>query len=190
MALQANKPQLFSPTLVLLLVLVSIFSLSAYMALSAFAPDLRNKSDGSNHAWSRSAIGLAAFVNLLEATGTKTILSRLSVDAGRPSHNLTILTPNVFQDSDAILNASVSKTLIILPKWRVGKDIRNSNWVTGIGTQDTDRIARMISEVIKDEQPTHDIHFELQIQRVGSRELEKKTLKEKQPTDINENTSE
>jgi len=213
--MQTKKPSLFSPTLVLVLVLVSIFSLSAYMALSAFAPDLRSKSDGSNHAWSRSAIGFAAFVQLLEATGTKTILSRTPADDGRPSHNLTILTPSVFQDSDAILNASVSKTLIVLPKWRVGKDIRNPNWVTGIGSQDVDRVARMIDDIIKDEQPTDDIHFELKVQRDTSKELEKKTPqrnlsnsnknggklydggtnkkkppKEKQQAEINENTDE
>ncbi|MBL4616611.1 MAG: hypothetical protein JKY46_02865 [Robiginitomaculum sp.] len=181
---RAKKPALFSPTLVLLLVLVSIFSLSAYMALSAFAPDLRNKSNGSNHAWSRSAIGLAAFVHLLEATGTKTILSRSSVDAGRPSHNLTILTPNVFQNSNDILNATVGKTLIILPKWRAVKDIRNPNWVTGLGPQKADRIAKMISEIIKDEQPTHDIQFELQVQRVVS-----KKSKTQQPKGYLSNTS-
>lgn len=173
MVKQTKKPTLFSPTLVLVLVLVSIFALSAYMALSAFAPDLRSKSNGGQHAWSRSAIGFAAFVELLESTGEKVILSRVSADDGRPSHNLTILTPNVFQSSDNILNATVSKTLIILPKWRVGKDIRNPNWVTGYGLLDAKAVAKMISEITAFEQEVDNIHFELQIQRVASKETEK-----------------
>ena len=56
----------FSRAVVLALIVVGALSFAAFVVLSAYAPDLRSGSDGRGHALSRSAVGYAALVALLE----------------------------------------------------------------------------------------------------------------------------
>jgi hypothetical protein len=66
----------FSPLVVLWIVLAGVFSFSAFMVLSAYAPDLRGGSDGGAHALSKSAVGYAGLVRMLRAEGDEVVISR------------------------------------------------------------------------------------------------------------------
>jgi hypothetical protein len=66
----------FSPLVVLWMVLAGVFSFSAFMVLSAYAPDLRSGSDGGAHALSTSAVGYAGLVRMLRAEGDEVVISR------------------------------------------------------------------------------------------------------------------
>jgi hypothetical protein len=54
----------FSTRTILSLVFVALFAFSAFVVLSTYAPDLREREDGGGHALSRSAIGFAGAVAL------------------------------------------------------------------------------------------------------------------------------
>ncbi|VAV87710.1 hypothetical protein MNBD_ALPHA06-668, partial [hydrothermal vent metagenome] len=167
--IETNKQNpLFRPQLVLVLVLISVFSLSAFLALSAFAKDFRNKSNGGTHAWSRSAVGFAAFAQMLEASGQQVLRSRIDAEDGRPFPSLTIVTPTTGQSAQAILDASVSRTLVVLPKWQTRPDRKNRQWVAGYGLLDHARIARMLNDIIETANDADTIEFAGQIARVAS----------------------
>ena len=72
----AGAAPTFSPIVVLWMVLAGVFAFSAFMVLSAYAPDLRGGSDGGAHALSKSAVGYAGLVRLLRAEGETVVISR------------------------------------------------------------------------------------------------------------------
>src|SRR5882724_1455232 len=114
--MSGETAQVMTPRVAIGLVLVSMLSLVAYFALSAYAPDFRNESDGEAHALSKSAIGFAGLRVLLDASGIPN-----SVDRGirpAPKPGLMILTPSpVSTAKDVAELAFKSPSLIILPKW-------------------------------------------------------------------------
>jgi hypothetical protein len=178
----ANAPQkLFKPLLVMVLVLLSLFSLSAFMALSAFAPDLRSKSNGGNHAWSRSAVGFAGFVRMLQETNHTVLRSREDAEGNRPEHDLTVLTPKIGQDAEAIWAARTGPALVILPKWRVARDPQNPQWVLGLGLQNPDLVQELAEDLVEDRQEEEEIYFALQINRVRSAKPDTEAVEEVKP---------
>lgn len=124
-------PRLFSPVVVLWLILIGVFSFGAWMALSAYAPDLRRSNDPGQHALSRSAVGYQGLRTLLTARGDTVLVSR---NQGRRPHGLLILTPPPGVDAkvmDAI--AFEAPELVILPKWGVAPDPFHPGWVSRTG---------------------------------------------------------
>ena len=71
-----TQTRLFSPVVALWLVIVGVFSFSAFFVLQAYAPDLRGGDDGGAHALSKSAVGYAGLVALLKARGEPVVISR------------------------------------------------------------------------------------------------------------------
>jgi len=91
----------FSPMVVLAMVLAGLFSFSAFLVLSAYAPDLRGGSDGGAHALSKSAVGFAGIVRLLRAEGDDVDISRRLGADRDPAWSLLVLTP----DADPGMNS-------------------------------------------------------------------------------------
>ncbi len=125
---------LFSPKVVLAMVLVGVFSFSAFLALSAYAPDLRNGQDGRGHALSKSAIGFAGLADLLRAEGRTVLVTR---GPPRGGEGVLVLTPEpgvaskeitAFHFGDAIL--------LVLPKWNVIGEPLHPGWVAKVGPID------------------------------------------------------
>lgn len=122
----------FSRGTVLALLLAGIFSFSVLAVLASFAPDLRTGGDPRAHALSKSAVGFGGLVKLLETQGQRVVISRNRAAPGGAA--LYVLTPG-----DEVKASEVEKltaggaTLLILPKWEIGPDLRSRDWVTRVG---------------------------------------------------------
>ena len=123
---------LFSPKVVLGMILAGVFAFSAFVVLSTYAPDLQSGDDGRAHALSRSAIGYGGIVKLLRDTGEPVLVARRSLRHQAPA--LLVLTPDTGVAPQAYLDAVVvpTTTLVVLPKWRGGPDPRHQGWVGGL----------------------------------------------------------
>src|ERR1700722_439305 len=92
-----------SPAVAAGLVIVSMLSLVAYLALSAYAPDLRNDTDGGAHALSKSAVGFEGLRILLDAADIPNTIGRGYSSRPTQPPGLFVLTPPAdSQDKDAI----------------------------------------------------------------------------------------
>jgi len=115
---EAGSSRLISPALAIGLAIVSALSLVAYVALSAYAPDFRNESNGEAHVLSSSAIGFAGLKILLGEEGVPTVVDRGTLVGNSRQVALTILTPGITSSSSRIKSLCKNDTcLIVLPKW-------------------------------------------------------------------------
>ena len=123
---------LFSPGVVLGMVLAGVFAFSALVVLSTYAPDLQSGDDGRAHALSRSAVGYGGMVRLLRDMGEPVLVARRSQRDQAPA--LVVLTPDTGVAPQVYLDAVVvpATTLVVLPKWRGGPDPRHQGWVGGL----------------------------------------------------------
>jgi hypothetical protein len=123
---------LFSPKVVLGMIVAGVFAFSAFVVLSTYAPDLQSGDNGRAHALSRSAIGYGGMVRLLRNLGEPVIVSRRDLRREEPA--LIIFTPESNLSRDAYVKAAQlsSRTLVVLPKWTGGLDPRHPGWVGGL----------------------------------------------------------
>jgi hypothetical protein len=136
----------FTARTVIALLIAGVFAFSAFVALSAYAPDLRGGSDGGGHALSRSAIGYAGMVRLLKTMGEPVLVSR-DAKARTASTSLLVLTPPVDVDKDALNNLTATgPTLIVMPKWVAAPDMRNPGWVAKVGALDPGAVAKVLDK--------------------------------------------
>jgi hypothetical protein len=137
---------LFSPKVVLGMILAGVFAFSAFVVLSTYAPDLQSGDNGQAHALSRSAIGYGGMVRLLRAQGEPVVVSRRNLSGQEPG--LIIFTPDVGVSRDAYMKAQLSaRTLVVLPKWRGGLDPRRPGWVSDLTLIAPDDRAKMLKTV-------------------------------------------
>jgi len=142
--------RLISSVLAIGLVLVSALSLIGYAALSAYAPDFRDASDGQAHVLSNSAIGYAGLKVLLEARGNSVFIDH-GLRGQAPAHpSLKILTPPPGTASAKIKSlCDATPCLIILPKWAVYPDpIRRGRVMkmSALPTEDTSALLKDFSK--------------------------------------------
>ncbi|WP_426012058.1 hypothetical protein [Caulobacter sp. DWR2-3-1b2] len=124
----ADGGVLFSPKVVLGMILAGVFAFSTFAVLSTYAPDLQSGDNGQGHALSKSAVGYAGLVQLLRARGDPVIVSRRNLSGEEPS--LVVFTPNMGGSRDAYQKAQLSsRTLVVLPKWGAPPDPRHPGWV-------------------------------------------------------------
>jgi hypothetical protein len=123
----------FSTRTILSLVFVALFAFSAFVVLSTYAPDLREREDGGGHALSRSAIGFAGAVALLKAQGDPVVVSRAR-KLDRTLASLVVLTPGPANGAEDLSRlASDNITLVVLPKWIAGRRPLHPGWVSKMG---------------------------------------------------------
>jgi hypothetical protein len=123
---------LFSPKVVLGMIVAGVFAFSAFVVLSTYAPDLQSGDNGRAHALSRSAIGYGGMVRLLRNLNEPVIVSRRDLRREEPA--LIVFTPESNLSRDAYVKAAQlsSRTLVVLPKWTGGLDPRHPGWVGGL----------------------------------------------------------
>ncbi|HKT54977.1 MAG TPA: hypothetical protein VJP88_11045, partial [Caulobacteraceae bacterium] len=140
--------QVFSPRTALLMLLAGIFSFSAYFVLSAYAPDLRSGDDGGAHALSKSAVGYAGLVRLLNAMGAPTAISHAEPKTLRGPMSLLVLTPTPTTDALDLDQAAASApvALVILPKWQAVPSPTNTGWVQAAGTVEPQLLTPMLAK--------------------------------------------
>jgi hypothetical protein len=124
-----DEKLLFSPKVVLAMVVAGVFAFSAFVVLSTYAPDLQSGDNGRAHALSKSAVGYGGMVRLLRDLGEPVLVARRDLSLDEPA--LIIFTPdgNVARDSYAKAAQLTSRTLVVLPKWRGRDDPRHRGWV-------------------------------------------------------------
>lgn len=128
----APKPPLFAARTMLWVVLIGVFAFSAFVVLSAYAPDLRSGSDGGAQALSKSAVGFAGVVELLKGMDEPVVVSRGPLPA--QADGVLVLTPspeNGPKDIAAIHFSGLK--LIVLPKWVAGPNPVSPDWVQKLG---------------------------------------------------------
>ena len=125
---QKSSVSTFSPRVAIALFLVGVFSFSAFITLSTFAPEFMDGDDAHAHALSRSAIGYSGVVKLLKATGIPVTVRRTE-----PSHSesryLAILTPRSPLTLDDENRLGAWRTLVVLPKWQATQSLKRKGWV-------------------------------------------------------------
>ena len=148
---EGRRSPLISPLLVAGLVLVSALSLVAYFALSAYAPDLRDESDGDAHVLSRSAIGFAGLKILLQETNVQAVVDRGLATNGAPLPSLKVLTPSILSPGSEIKAlCNQGPCLVILPKWLPLGDPIKRGRVVKVGAFEAKAVARLLEAFSKD----------------------------------------
>jgi hypothetical protein len=144
--LSATDTPLITLRLAAGLVLVSVLSLIAFAALSAYAPELRSDISGGGNALSKSAVGFAGLRFLAEQAGISTYLGREPPPADR--YSLIVLTPEpATAPSEVARIAYPGPRLIVLPKWITASQPGHSGWVMKVDIADTKSIASSLASI-------------------------------------------
>lgn len=148
MSAPGEAPRAFSARMVTALVLISAFSLLAVMALSAYAPELRSTDNPEANAFSKSAIGFAGLIRLLQDCDIPVKIGRgRSAPERIGQASLTILAPTLANSPSQLREAGApGARLFILPKWMAMPYPFHSDWVMKGSTLD----AKLITENILD----------------------------------------
>lgn len=142
----ALNTRAFSPAIIVGLMLVSIFSFSAFVVLSAFEPELTSGRDGRAHALSTSAVGFAAIVRIVRDLGIDVSIGRRPGDGAR-RNGLVVLTPERPLSWSDVNLASGEITLIVMPKWAVFPDPRHRGWVSRVQAYPPALIGQALTEL-------------------------------------------
>jgi hypothetical protein len=142
-----DEKLLFSPKIVLGMVLAGVFAFSAFVVLSTYAPDLQSGDNGKAHALSKSAVGYGGMVQLLRAVGEPVVVARRDLSREEPA--LIIFTPDANISRDAYAKAArlTSRTLVVLPKWNGKLDARHTGWVGDLQPIPSDEQAEFLKAV-------------------------------------------
>lgn len=137
----ASPSQAFSPLVVAGMVGVGLACFVGFVVLLAFARG-PSAQDGGAHAASRSAVGFAGVIRLLQDTGTPVLISRDparaagGASATGATGGLMVLTPGAGSRGPATMPELPSDTvLIVLPKWRTEDMPDHPGWVRPRGLQ-------------------------------------------------------
>ena len=141
---RAQKKQdtsVFDAKTVLLMILIGVFSFSAYFVLSAFSEDMRTGNNGGKHALSKSAVGYAGLMHILQNNGFDVDISREAALGFLTRGKLRIITPNEGYSRTDLDDLELSSpTLIVLPKWNTGPLPGHKGWVRKKNAPSTDTI--------------------------------------------------
>jgi hypothetical protein len=135
--------------LAVVLVLISALTALGFLALNAYAPDLRSDRTGKATVVSKSAIGFAGLRVLLENLHATVDVGREPPAAG--AFSLVILTPEPSTDAKELAALGTSEPrLIVLPKWIVGEQAEHLGWVTKVAGLLPPETAKMLRTLDKD----------------------------------------
>lgn len=136
-AAATNRPAAagaFAPAVVVAIALIGFLAFIAYVVLGAYESDFRSGNNGRTHAMSKSAVGYAGIVELLEDTGYRAQIAR-GDEADLEGYEATmVLTPDVWDTSgERFLDLPTTRAfggsiLVVLPKWIVSRGER-PGWV-------------------------------------------------------------
>lgn len=138
----------FSPTVMVVLVLVGVVSLAGLCLLSAYTPELRSGDDGREHALSRSSVGFAAVARLLQKDGEPTVLSRGPLSPAAEDGLLILTLSAQTRPADIEDFEHAGPMLIVLPKWRTTPDPLHRGWVKTDGLQSNKVILNVLPKNI------------------------------------------
>lgn len=140
-----KAPGAFSTRVIVALLIVGVFSFSAFITLSTFAPDFRRGNNGAAHALSRSAVGYAGAVQLAQSLGTTVVVNRKPTGAGEDY--LSVLTPPSRLTREALGRLRGYATLIVLPKWMTSSVPEHPGWVAKIATLSDKDVVDILGDI-------------------------------------------
>ena len=126
---QSRPTEVFSASVAIILLLVGVFSFSAYITLSTFAPDFASGDNAEAHALSRSAIGFSGIVKLTRLNGAHVTVTRAPPSATASAAPLVVLTPQTKVTQGEIDRLGDTSVLIVLPKWLAFPSFTHKGWV-------------------------------------------------------------
>ncbi|MEM7327794.1 MAG: DUF4350 domain-containing protein [Pseudomonadota bacterium] len=139
----------FSSLTAIVMIAIGTLAFIAIFALLAWSPDLANKNRAGEHPYSKSALGYAGLVKILEADGHTVKISRLSSSLNAAEGLLVITIPdygfNRAEDGFDLDNVS-EPALYVLPKWGGVRDWQKPSW-----EKDTELLHRNQVEAIADQ---------------------------------------
>jgi hypothetical protein len=148
MSVQANP---FQRTTIMVMFAVSFAAFIALLYGLGMGDPLASGKNGDAHGASNSIVGYKALASLLEKTGVPVRYSRSP--AGMDDEGLLILTPGPFtptEEIDAVVQqrSYIGPTMIILPKWQVGKSEKlKQGWMLRGGLWGVDPGEEMLKDL-------------------------------------------
>jgi len=128
-------PEVFSPSAVIAIVLVSVFAFAAFVTLMAYAPDLRRDFVCRPNVYSKCAVGFAGLEALVRQQDAPTLISRTTLPKGA-REGLLIVTPEPGRSADAASLGFAGPVLVVLPKWETVPDPGRPTWGRKAGLLD------------------------------------------------------
>lgn len=148
-----NDNAVFSVRTLAALIAVGILAFAGLVVISMVAPDLQRESDFDASSYSVSAIGHKALVETLRASGRTVLVSRSRSAEKAAADNLLLAvepeSAELLEDLVGSVRAARS-TLIVLPKWLVGRHDSNARWVGTHRPIPVEWIADIAEPVIQD----------------------------------------
>lgn len=135
----------FSTRVIVALLITGVFSFSAFITLSTFAPEMRQGNNGQAHALSRSAIGYAGLVQLMRSLDINTSVNRKP--SGNEGIDLVILTPRDKITREHLTRLRGYATLIVLPKWWGSPMPDHPGWISGAGALTEGEVVTVLGEL-------------------------------------------
>ncbi len=120
----------FSPMTIALMIVLGVFSFSAYFVLSGFSDKFKTGNNGAAHVLSKSAIGYAGLLHLLKQNAHDVQISRSAHVQNNNADAVRILTLGQQRHAVSLDEITLdTPTLIILPKWNTTPDQKHKGWV-------------------------------------------------------------
>lgn len=142
---KAENP--FSSNLSAVLVGAGTLLFTLIFILLAWSPDLASKNKAGQHAYSKSALGFAGLVALLEADGQSVSISRLASTLDDADGPLIITLPSygLFRAPEIDLLSVSEPTLYVLPKWTGLIDREKPSWQKDTDLMSRERVAGLLA---------------------------------------------
>jgi hypothetical protein len=143
----------FSSRALVWLISISVASFATWLVVGLIAPEPADVESAEADAYSRSAIGHRAFVELMRAHDVPVVVSRF--DSGQRAGLqalLVVAEPRLDVDSPARsrqlqqMLRSARRTLLVLPKWQGREDRGHAGWLDRAGLVPPTAIARTLQD--------------------------------------------
>lgn len=121
----------FSGLTAIIMIGVGTLAFIAIFALIAWSPDLASKNRAGDHPYSKSSLGYAGLIDLLEADGHTVKISRLSSSLNYTPGLLVITIPEYGfnrAEDEFDQNFVSEPALYVLPKWSGFRDWEKPSW--------------------------------------------------------------
>ncbi len=141
-----SDDNVFSAKVAIALFLVGVFSFSAFITLSTFAPELLDGDDAQAHALSHSAIGYAGIVKLIKSTGANITVRRAPLSTPR-QFDFVVSTPRSMIKITGIEQLGAWRVLIVLPKWTAMPSMSHKGWVGQSYSLPTNAVEEILQEL-------------------------------------------
>jgi hypothetical protein len=138
----------FSPRTTVLLIVAGVLAFAGAAYFSVL--DGSARTSGTN-SFSKSAIGHAAFLELLRHQDIPVVVSRNESGAKANEDSLLIVAePLSYKITKSGGLPAADRTLLVLPKWRGAPDPKRPGWVGHVALQSEETVARVMSKLLPD----------------------------------------